>query len=149
MSRKQRIESAKQTVAICEAGFYRTRDSRRIDLAKQIQHAVAGTVLYSPENMPNFAPPNGRRSTKFEVRNETTISALRGLAARREESIVCLNFASARNPGGGFLTGAQAQEESLARASALYPCLHDRSQEQDTYNAFADAFANIISKPVT
>jgi uncharacterized protein (TIGR02452 family) len=32
-------------------------------------------------------------------------------------------FASARRPGGGFLTGAQAQEESIARASALHACL--------------------------
>jgi uncharacterized protein (TIGR02452 family) len=34
-----------------------------------------------------------------------------------------LNFASARHPGGGFLGGARAQEESLARASGLYTCL--------------------------
>jgi uncharacterized protein (TIGR02452 family) len=32
-------------------------------------------------------------------------------------------FASAKNPGGGFRTGAQAQEESIARASALHACL--------------------------
>jgi uncharacterized protein (TIGR02452 family) len=32
-------------------------------------------------------------------------------------------FASAKNPGGGFLSGAQAQEESIARSSALSPCL--------------------------
>jgi uncharacterized protein (TIGR02452 family) len=36
-----------------------------------------------------------------------------------------LNFASAKNPGGGFLGGASAQEESLARSSALYPCIKD------------------------
>ena len=34
----------------------------------------------------------------------------------------CLNFASAKNPGGGFLGGSQAQEESLARSTGLYPC---------------------------
>jgi uncharacterized protein (TIGR02452 family) len=36
---------------------------------------------------------------------------------------LCLNFASARNPGGGFLGGAEAQEENLAKSSGLYPCL--------------------------
>jgi len=34
-----------------------------------------------------------------------------------------LNFASAKKPGGGFQSGAQAQEESIARSSTLYPSL--------------------------
>jgi len=57
------------------------------------------------------------------VTNETTCGALARLATLGEGHLACLNFASARQPGGGFLAGAQAQEESLARASALYRCL--------------------------
>jgi uncharacterized protein (TIGR02452 family) len=43
--------------------------------------------------------------------------------AQTGDRVGCLNFASAKNPGGGFLGGAQAQEESLALSSALYPTL--------------------------
>lgn len=43
---------------------------------------------------------------------------------------MCLNFASAKNPGGGFINGAEAQEESLARTSALY---ETQLQAQDYY----------------
>ena len=42
--------------------------------------------------------------------------------------VLCLNFASAKNPGGGFLNGSQAQEESLARATGLYPCISQMTQ---------------------
>ena len=36
------------------------------------------------------------------------------------------------NPGGGFLSGSQAQEESLARATALYPCLAQMTEMYET-----------------
>jgi uncharacterized protein (TIGR02452 family) len=39
------------------------------------------------------------------------------------QHIGVLNFASAKHPGGGFLGGAKAQEESLARSSGLYHSL--------------------------
>lgn len=39
------------------------------------------------------------------------------------ENPVTLVFASAKNPGGGFLTGSNAQEEAICRASALYHCI--------------------------
>ena len=80
MKKNQRIECAKQTVAISESGFYRSPGGLRVDLSKQIQHAVSGTVAYTAENIPAFAAGSPARSTKFEVRNETTFEALHRLA---------------------------------------------------------------------
>lgn len=48
---------------------------------------------------------------------------------REENKIGILNFASAKHPGGGFQNGAQAQEESIARSSTLYPSLICPSSE--------------------
>ena len=41
-----------------------------------------------------------------------------------------LNFASAKNPGGGFLNGSMAQEESLAISSNLYYLIKDSPMYQ-------------------
>ncbi|KAF8190890.1 hypothetical protein BJ912DRAFT_316156 [Pholiota molesta] len=56
----------------------------------------------------------GTRQLKKEV------DSVESLEDRR---VGVLNFASAKNPGGGFITGAQAQEESIARSSTIYPSL--------------------------
>jgi uncharacterized protein (TIGR02452 family) len=55
--------------------------------------------------------------------------------SERVERVVALNFASAKNPGGGFLGGAKAQEEDLARCSALYPCLRGQRGYYDANRA--------------
>ncbi|WP_203905160.1 TIGR02452 family protein [Virgisporangium aliadipatigenens] len=99
---------AKETLELLESGRYPATDA-----------AVAGTRLYLPDD------PLPARSTVdvpvVEVTRESTLVAARRLAG--DGPVAALNFASARNPGGGFLGGAQAQEESIARASGLYPCL--------------------------
>lgn len=108
---------ARDTVAIAEHGIYRTADGE-VAIGSQIARAVAGTRLYLPEHAVAVPTPVDAAPT-IEVTNESTLAATRRLGGNP----ACLVFASARNPGGGFLNGAQAQEESLARSSALYPCL--------------------------
>jgi uncharacterized protein (TIGR02452 family) len=71
----------------------------------------------------------------FEVVNETTLHAAWRLREGEPRArVLALNFASARHPGGGFLKGSQAQEESLARASGLYACI---SRFREMYDANA------------
>jgi uncharacterized protein (TIGR02452 family) len=72
----------------------------------------------------------------FEVTGESSLEAARRIA----EPVAVLNFASARNPGGGFLNGARAQEEALCRASALYTCLLRAREFYDHHRAHRDPF---------
>lgn len=62
------------------------------------------------------------------VTNQTSLAAAQALSQLKTVdgdagSVAVLNFASARNPGGGFIKGSIAQEEALAICSGLYKCL--------------------------
>ena len=102
---------------------------------------MSGSVHYKPTDFDEvfalrdriMAGRGVQPPIKFEVVNETTLSAARRLAEADDNAHpLALNFASAKNPGGGLLKGSQAQEESLARASGLYPCI---AQMQAMYDA--------------
>ncbi len=112
---------ARETVRILETGFYLNAAGTRVEITDSLREAISGTVSY-PEGsaLPRVVP--GDRDTAFEVTNESTLDAARRLALAGLQP-VSLNFASAKHPGGGFLNGARAQEESLCRSSGLYFCI--------------------------
>ncbi|MEV4508199.1 TIGR02452 family protein [Dactylosporangium sp. NPDC049525] len=113
---------ARDTMQILHAGGYRTPGGGSVDLTDAIRAAVAGTQLHQPGQPLPARPPTGPPPT-VSVTGESTLAATRRLAADGDGDVAALVFASAKHPGGGFRTGAQAQEEGLARTSALYSCL--------------------------
>lgn len=122
MNRQSRAAAAKHTLAVLESGEYTLANGAKVSIAAQLAACLGATRLYEPAELEALLPPGGAASTPaaIELRNETTLQGIARLHAAGVADIGALNFASARNPGGGFQGGAQAQEESLARSSALY-----------------------------
>lgn len=138
MTRQARIEIAQHTDRIVREGRYVTSGGTQVSIADMVATSVRGTVLYSPEAI---APRPGEAtlSTRIEVTGESTLLAARRLARTADDPVACLNFASATRPGGGYRSGAQAQEESLARSSALVACLESTPRYYQFHNAQRDA----------
>src|SRR4051794_37874965 len=121
MKRTALASVAQETLAVIRAGRYTSPAGRVVPLGMSLRQAKDSTRSYPPGarvKVPAFPD----RPTRIEVVNTTTLDAARGLADKGHR-VAALNFASAKNPGGGFLNGARAQEESLARASGLYAML--------------------------
>ncbi|NOK62003.1 MAG: TIGR02452 family protein [Chloroflexi bacterium AL-W] len=124
-----RAQIAQETVKILEQGQYRTLHRKVVSIEAEQQACVANTAYYEPDTLTTIrndvlATPAPFDETIFEIANETTLQgAARITATSSPQRIGVLNFASAKNPGGGFLKGASAQEESLARSSGLYQSL--------------------------
>lgn len=132
-NRSKRRNIAKETVEILDRGSYQCENKNTVLIGDSLERSIDQTKHYSPED---FAEVLDQRDellkqnasngeTRFVVENSTTLSSARSLLGQdASQRVLCLNFASAKNPGGGFLGGSQAQEESLARASGLYASIN-------------------------
>ena len=134
--RNERRDIAKSTLEIIEVGHYIVGGVKH-DIRSQLNALVSGTRYYAPDSLLSSWPqPTSTGNYARERATETSIveiSTLQGASllastpytspeeTRRKVGV--LNFASAKKPGGGFQSGAQAQEESIARSSTLYPSL--------------------------
>ena len=108
---------AQETLRIIESGRVQSAD-----ISRELKAAASGTILYRPGELSLDIEQPGR--PRIELSEETTQVAARRLVQDEGlRELVLLNYASARNPGGGFLGGAKAQEEDLCRCSGLYACL--------------------------
>lgn len=131
---------AQETVEITEKHKgYCTYKGTNVKLDRFLETCCKDTVLYTPKDLKKLVKRAGQSfysqgntntmlgfsKTVFRVENIHTLKACRGLIdhAWGVQRVACLNFASGTSRCGGFLNGANAQEESLALCSGLYSCL--------------------------
>ena len=95
----------------------------RVEIGDDHRASVEKSRFIPAEETPALPPRAGEEKTRFSLWDCSTVRAVLDLTGQGAEKVGVLNFASAKNPGGGFLNGAMAQEESLAASGGLYRTL--------------------------
>lgn len=123
MNRNARKDIAKETLEILKDGYYYV-EGKKIDIADVHKFSLENSFLIRPEEAKSIAEKYKNSSDKHECKvkvvNQATVQSVLELCNKGFKNIGVLNFASAKNPGGGFLNGALAQEESIAIGTGLY-----------------------------
>ncbi|THH27819.1 hypothetical protein EUX98_g6371 [Antrodiella citrinella] len=123
---------AESTLDAVDAGSYLA-----YDIKDDIVSSKRGTRYYAPDSLlstwsssqaPTPALPNNVSLVEIStLEGSRLLASMHGTSPQK---IGVLNFASAMKAGGGFRSGAQAQEESLARSSSLYATLQTSTAQQ-------------------
>lgn len=144
-----------------------SEDTVKISEEKSYEYNGKSIILdrFTSFLVTKFTKPNiGNKSGNIQFCNESVIDTI--FKNSNKTNMTVLNFASAKNPGGGFLRGRIAQEECLARSSNLYLSLkrfnrdfYKKNKEENNplytdnmifsrnLSFFKDTTYNLVSQP--
>ncbi len=109
---------------------YIAQSGNKVDLTDSLENSIKNTEFYSNGPLDSEIKTSAKIA-KIEVTNESATQSAQRLLSQGLDNIVMLNFASGICPGGGYVSGAQAQEEDIMRRSGLYNCVKSKP---DFYN---------------
>ena len=129
--KEQNRRVARETLLITEQGFY-LKDNTRIEL---VGENFSDAIVVLPEDAVEYEKQLPQMPedafADISITNEDSFLAARKLGGK----CLVMNFANAHYPGGGFLKGANAQEEAICRESTLYSSLSsNKAAEMYDYN---------------
>lgn len=157
MGRGDLVGISRETQAICASGRY-IPDARAFSVINgdgsrpprmDVEFPPAKSKIITPEVLADLEVTRPGPTRSLQLTTESTLAATHRLAG---DGLVVLNFASARNVGGGWLDGANAQEESLCRASSLAATLETQAGYYKANRACSTALytdLTIVSRGVT
>ncbi len=123
IDRDRAAHLGRSSVEAIRRGTYKGPHGEEVHWRDLVDTAIAKKVSIPPDaSLPQPPVRNQKAETTVQVMNETSLAATHALVDAGTDPLV-LNFANGIHPGGGFLSGARAQEENLCRSSALYATL--------------------------